>query len=128
MRAEGYAVFTEDEAAIQTQQNPNYGWRPTGGRETSKTTFSTRSIRMFGAMSKDRLIISIVDSANSESFQEFLEEIRWDHPKFYMVLDTHPATSQKLRVSGLRRFCISSKTTSLGPKDFMSLTRLCTSS
>ena len=57
MRAEGYAVFTEDEAAIQTQQNPNYGWRPTGGRETSKTTFSTRSIRMFGAMSKDRLII-----------------------------------------------------------------------
>ena len=32
MRAEGYAVFTEDEAAIQTQQNPNYGWRPTGGR------------------------------------------------------------------------------------------------
>ena len=87
MCAAGYAVFTEDEAAIQTQQNPNYGWRPTGGRETSKTTFSTRSIRMFGAMSKDRLIISIVDSANSETFQEFLEEIRRDHPKFYMVLD-----------------------------------------
>ena len=87
MRAEGYAVFTEDEAAIQTQQNPNYGWRPTGGRETSKTTFSTRSIRMFGAMSKDRLLIKAVDSANSETFQEFLEEIRRDHPKFYMVLD-----------------------------------------
>ena len=87
MRAEGYAVFTEDEAAIQTQQNPNYGWRPTGGRETSKTTFSTRSIRMFGAMSEDRLLIKAVDSANSETFQEFLEEIRRDHPKFYMVLD-----------------------------------------
>ena len=87
MRAAGYAVFTEDEAAIQTQQNPNYGWRPTGGRETSKITFSTRSIRMFGAMSEDRLIISIVDSANSETFQEFLGEIRRDHPKFYMVLD-----------------------------------------
>ena len=71
----------------QMQQNPKYGWRPTGGRETSKTTFSTRSIRMFGAMSKDRLIISIVDSTNSETFQEFLEGIRRDHPKFYMVLD-----------------------------------------
>ena len=42
---------------------------------------------MFGAMSKDRLIISIVDSTNSETFQEFLEGIRRDHPKFYMVLD-----------------------------------------
>ena len=26
MRAAGCAVFTEDEAAAQTQQNPNYGW------------------------------------------------------------------------------------------------------
>ena len=42
---------------------------------------------MFGAMSKDELRIKIVDSANSETFQEFLEEIRQDHPKFYMVLD-----------------------------------------
>ena len=87
MEATGYAVFVEDEAAVQMQQNPKYGWRPTGGRETNKTTFSTRSIRMFGAMSKDRLIISIVDSTNSETFQEFLEGIRRDHPKFYMVLD-----------------------------------------
>ena len=87
VRAAGCAVFAEDEAAVQMQQNPKYGWRPTGGRETSKTTFSTRSIRMFGAMSKDRLIISIVDSTNSETFQEFLEGIRRDHPKFYMVLD-----------------------------------------
>ena len=87
MRAAGYAVFTEDEAAVQTQQNPGYGWRPTGGRETSKTTFSTRSIRMLGAMSEDELLIKVVDSTNSETFQEFLEEIRQDHPKFYMVLD-----------------------------------------
>ena len=68
LRTEGYAVFTEDEAAIQTQQNPKYGWRPTGGRETSKTTFS---ISVFGAMSEDRLL-KAVDSANSETFQEFL--------------------------------------------------------
>ena len=87
MRAEGYAVFTEDEAAVQTQQAPNYGWRPTGRRETDKAAFSTRSIRMFGAMSKDRLIISIVDSANSETFQGFLEWIRRDHPKPYTVPD-----------------------------------------
>ena len=104
MRAEGYAVFTEDEAAIQTQQNPNYGWRPTGGRETSKTTFSTRSIRMFGAMSKDRLIISIVDSANSETFQEFL---RRDPPGSSKILH---GTGQRIlpqvkNDSGVRGIC-----------------------
>ena len=38
-------------------------------------------------MSEDELLIRIVDSTNSETFQEFLEEIRRDHPKFYMVLD-----------------------------------------
>ena len=86
MCAAGYAGFTEDEAAVQMQQNPKYGWRPTGGRETGKITFSTKSIRMFDAMSKDRLLVKAVDATNSEVFREFLEEIRWDHPKFYMVL------------------------------------------
>ena len=87
MCAAGCAVFVEDEAAVQMQQNPKYGWRSTGGRETIKATFSTKSIRMFGAMSKDRLIVKAVDAANSETFREFLEENRRDHPKFYMVLD-----------------------------------------
>ena len=32
-RADGMAVFAEDEAAVQRSQNPAYGWRPTGGRE-----------------------------------------------------------------------------------------------
>ena len=30
---------TEDDAAIQTQQNPNYGWRPTGGRRRARPRF-----------------------------------------------------------------------------------------
>ena len=38
-RAAGCAVFTEDEAAVQMQQNPGYGWRPTGGRETARPPF-----------------------------------------------------------------------------------------
>ena len=96
MRAVGCAVFTEDEAAVQTQQNSGYGWRPTGGQETCKTTFSTRSIRMFGAMSEDELPIKIVDSTNSETFQEFLKEIRQDHPKFYMVLDNASCHKSKM--------------------------------
>ena len=34
-RADGMAVFAEDEAAIQRSQNPAYGWRPTGGASRS---------------------------------------------------------------------------------------------
>ena len=29
-RSEGRAVFAEDEASVQMEQNPGYGWRPTG--------------------------------------------------------------------------------------------------
>ena len=38
-------------------------------------------------MSEDELRIRIVDQANSETFQEFLDEIRRDHPRFCMILD-----------------------------------------
>ena len=38
-------------------------------------------------MSEDELRIRIVDRANPETFQEFLEEIRRDHPRFCMILD-----------------------------------------
>ena len=49
-RAAGRTVFAEDEAAVQRSQNPAYGWRPTGGREQVRTTFSKASVRIFGAM------------------------------------------------------------------------------
>ena len=37
-RADGMAVFAEDEAAVQRSQNPAYGWRPTGGREQVRSS------------------------------------------------------------------------------------------
>ena len=39
MRAEGYAVFTEDEAAIQTQQNPNMAGGPRAGGRRARPRF-----------------------------------------------------------------------------------------
>ena len=86
-RADGMAVFAEDEAAVQRSQNPAYGWRPTGGREQVRASFSRESVRIFGAMSQDELRIKIVESTNSETFREFLEEIRRDRPRLFMVLD-----------------------------------------
>ena len=86
-RADGMAVFAEDEAAVQRSQNPAYGWRPTGGREQVRASFSRESVRIFGAMSQDELRIKIVESTNSSTFREFLEEIRRDRPRLFMVLD-----------------------------------------
>ena len=86
-RADGMTVFAEDESAIQRSQNPAYGWRPTGGREQARASFSRESVRIFGAMSQDELRIKIVESTNSETFREFREEIRRDRPRLFMVLD-----------------------------------------
>ena len=61
-RADGMTVFAEDEAAVQRFQNPAYGWRPTGGREQARASFSRESVRIFGAMSQDELRIKIVES------------------------------------------------------------------
>ena len=58
-----------------------------GGGEQVRTSFSRESVRIFGAMSQDELRIKIVESTNSEAFREFLEEIRRDRPRLFMVLD-----------------------------------------
>ena len=86
-RADGMAVFAEDGAAVQRFQNPAYGRRPTGRREQVRASFSRGSVRIFGAMSQDELRMKIVESANSETFREFLEEIHRDRPRLFVVLD-----------------------------------------
>ena len=62
-RADGMAVFAEDEAAVQRSQNLAYGRWPTGGREQVRASLSMESVRIFGAMSQDELRIRIVESA-----------------------------------------------------------------
>ena len=96
-RADGMTVFAEDEAAVQRSQNPAYGWRPTGGRKQVRASFSRESVRIFGAMSQDELQIKIVESTNSEAFREFLEEIRRDRPRLFMVLDNASYKSKAVR-------------------------------
>ena len=89
------AVFAEDEAAVQRSQNPAYGWRPTGWREQVKASFSRESVKIFCAMSQDELQIKIVESANSETFRKFLEGIRRDRPRLFVVLDNAPYHKSK---------------------------------
>ena len=83
----GYAALVEDEAAVGMSQELGYEWRPTGGRDTIQTGFSKKAVCLLGIMSKDMLYVRMTDSANSETFKEFLEDVCKNHPKFYMVLD-----------------------------------------
>ena len=80
-------MFVEDEAAVGMSQKPGYGWRPTGGCDEIQTGFSKKAASLFGIMGTDTLYVRITDSANSETFKEFLGDVRKKHPKFYMVLD-----------------------------------------
>ncbi len=84
---DGYATFVEDEAAVGMSQEPGYGWRPTGGRDTIPRGFSKKTVSLLGVMGKDTLYVRMADSANSDTFKELLEDVRRIHPKFYMVLD-----------------------------------------
>lgn len=85
MYSSGLEVFIEDETAVQLFRTRPVGRGPPGKR--FRTTHSRKSIRIFGAMSRDELRVNITDSANSETFLEFLREIQRDHPRFYMVLN-----------------------------------------
>ena len=87
-RADGMASLPRTRPRSKDPRTPAYGWRPTGGREQVRASFSRESVRIFGAMSQDELRIKIVESTNSETFREFIEEIRMDRPRLFMVLDS----------------------------------------
>ncbi len=83
----GYAVLAGDEAAVQLGAGAGYGWRPIGGRGTVSVKFSTRSVRMFGALALGRIHAKEVESTNSETFVDFLKDMRRTYGRFVMVLD-----------------------------------------
>ena len=87
MVSNGHAVLAGDEAGVQLGASAGYGWRPVGGGNTVGTTFSTKSSRMFGALSSDRIHVKDVGYTNSETFKDFLTDMRQAYGKFVMILD-----------------------------------------
>ena len=85
--AQDYVVLCGDEAGVLRWNGGGYGWRRTGGRYTVKSTFSKQSVKMFGALGKDGFYMRPADALNSETFIEFLKELRLVYPKFAMILD-----------------------------------------
>jgi hypothetical protein len=52
------------------------GWLPRGGRETIQTTFSRRSMKVFGALGRGVLHVMPANSTKSTVFKVFLEALR----------------------------------------------------
>ena len=80
-------MLAGDEVAVQLGAGAGYGWRPVGGGDTVSVKFSTRSVRMFGALASNRIHAKEVESTNSETFVDFLKDMRQTYGRFVMVLD-----------------------------------------
>ncbi len=87
MISSGRTVLAGDEVAVQLGASAGYGWRPIGGGNTVDTAFSTKSSRMFGALSSERIHVKDVEYTNSETFKDFLTDMRQTYGKFVMILD-----------------------------------------
>ena len=55
--------------------SPGYGWRQAKSRDEVRTGFSTKAVRLFGALGRDRIHVKAVERTNSETFVEFLKEL-----------------------------------------------------
>ena len=92
----GYAIFYEDEMTIALAARAVRGWLPRGGRETLKTTFSRRSLKVFGALGKNALHLMPARSTKSKVFKVFLEALRQKYGKVAFVTDNAKSHKSEL--------------------------------
>ena len=83
----GYAVLAVDEAGVMRGTSPGYGWRQAKSRDEVRTGFSTKAVRLFGALGRDRIHVKAVERTNSETFVEFLKELRQEYGRLVILLD-----------------------------------------
>ena len=83
----GYAVLTVDEVGSMCGTSPGYGWLQAKSRDEVRTGFSTKAIRLFGELGQDRIHVKAVERTNSETFVEFLKELRQEYGRLVILLD-----------------------------------------
>ena len=83
----GYAVLAVDETGVMRGTSPRYGWRQAKSRDEVRTGFSTKAVRLFGALGQDRIHVKAVERTNSETFMEFLKELRQEYGRLVILLD-----------------------------------------
>ena len=67
----GYASLYGDEMTMLLSAQTSRGWLPRGGRETIRTTFSRRSVKVFGALGRGVLHVMKASSIRSEVLRYF---------------------------------------------------------
>ena len=83
----GYAVLAVDEAGVMRGASLGYGWRQAKSRDEVRTGFSTKAVRLFVALGRDRIHVKVVERTNSETFVEFLKELRQEYGRLIILLD-----------------------------------------
>ena len=82
-----FTVLACDEMHASLWSDAGYGWRPTNGHDTIKTSYSKKSVSVFGVLGSGSLHIRTVDACNSKAFKGFLQEILRIYPKILLILD-----------------------------------------
>ena len=62
---DGFTVPSCDEMHARLWSDAGYGWRPTNGHDTIKTSYSKKSVSVFGVLVSDSIHIRTVDACNS---------------------------------------------------------------
>ena len=92
----GFVNFYQDEMTMLLSAMTSRGWLPRGGHETIKTTFSRRSVKVFGALGKGVLHVMQADSTKSTVFKVFLEALRQKYGKVAFVTDNAASHKSEL--------------------------------
>ena len=82
-----YVTLAVNEAGLVRGASLGYGWRQAGSHDEVRMGFSTKAIRLFGALGLERIHIKAVEKTNSEMFVEFLKELRQEYGRFVILLD-----------------------------------------
>ena len=77
-----------DEIHARLWSDAGYGWRPTNGHGTLKTSYSKKSVSVFGVLGFDSLHVRTVDACNPETFRGFLRTMLRIHPRILLILDS----------------------------------------
>ncbi len=100
---DGNAIPFMDEARVQLEQNPGYAWRLAGGNDEVWTSFSRRSVPVFGALGAGGYHMRTAKACNAEEFIKFLKEVNKMCPKMTIILDNasyHKAKTVRKFVDG----------------------------
>ena len=76
-----------NETGIMRGTSLGYGWRQAKSRDEVRIGFSIKAVRLFGAPGRDRIHVKAVERMNSETFMEFLRELRQEYGRLVILLD-----------------------------------------